>query len=157
MVLKSLPKNSDGKKELVSHFLSFRVPKVVKVFWTHFWYLFLRRFGLWVDSEIELPPTRELNLEGWRGSEIIQIFVFVEDLFQNLKKALGFIFHGFFLPKGIHRSAQGLPKSIKSRVKMMSRNHSVSLWLPDPSQKGSRCPKGTQKWSKIVDLVIGFL
>ena len=62
-----------------------------------------------------------------------------------------------FLPKGIHRSTQRLPKSIKSRVKMVSRIRLVSLWLPDPSQKGSRDPKGIQKWSDIDDVVIDFL
>ena len=40
---------------------------------------------------------------------------------------------------------------------MVSRILSASLWLPDPSQKGSRGPKGTQKWSNINDFVIGFL
>ena len=66
-------------------------------------------------------------------------------------------FFTVFLPKGIQRGTQGFPKSTKSRVKMVSRILSVSLWLPDPSQKGSRGPKGGQKWSEIDDFVKGFL
>ena len=39
---------------------------------------------------------------------------------------------------------------------MVSRIRSVSLWLPDPSQKGSRAPKSCQKLSKIDHFVLGF-
>ena len=95
--------------------------------------------------KMELSLARELNLEGWRGSEITHISDFFEGLFQNLKKGALDVFFAVFLPKGIHMSTPGLPKSIKSRVKMVSRIRLVSLWLPDPSQKGSRGPKGAQK------------
>ena len=45
---------------------------------------------------MELSLARELNLEGWRESEIMQTSVFFEELFQNLKKsALDVIFHVF--------------------------------------------------------------
>ena len=107
---------------------------------------------------MQLSPAQELSLEGWRESEIIQISVFFEELFQNLEKKVPWISRfTFFLLKGIQRGTQGLPKSMKSRMKIVSKIRSVSLWLPDPSQNGSRGPKGGQKWTKIDDFVIGFL
>ena len=47
-------------------------------------------FGDFLDYgyivKMKLPPARELNLEGWTESEIRQILVFSEELFQNLRK-----------------------------------------------------------------------
>ena len=59
------------------------------------------------------------------------------------KGALDFIFCSF-LPKGIQRGTQGLPKSTKSRVKMVSRIRSVSLSLPEGVQ-------GSKRWPKVIE------
>ena len=71
-------------------------------------------FGDFLDLgeivKMKLSPARELNLEGWRGSEIRQISVFFEDLFQNLKKRCPRCnFLQFFCQKGSKGVAKGSP------------------------------------------------
>ena len=104
---------------------------------------------------MKLSPTRELNLEGWRGSEIIQISMLLEELFPTLKKSvLDVIFCGFSAErKGYPRVPQVHQKSSRNGVQ----NSLGSLWLPDPSQNGCRVSKGCQKWLNIDDFAECFL
>ena len=63
-------------------FLSFRVLKVAKVGVSESLLVSFLDYGKIVSIELSLG--RQLNLEGWRGSEIIQILVLFGNLFQNL-------------------------------------------------------------------------
>ena len=107
---------------------------------------------------MEFSPTRELDLEGWRGSEITQISVFFEDLFQNLKKAtLDIIFCIFSAKRDPHeypRAPQIHQKSSKNGVQNSLGFPLAARSLPEGVQGSKRYPKVIEK---IEDFVIGFL
>ena len=93
----------------------------------------------------EFSRARELNLEGWRGSEITQISVFFEDLFQNLKKgAPDVFFYGFSAkrePKRCPRGAQIHQKSSKNGVQNSLGFPLAARSLPEGVQGSKRYPK----------------
>ena len=97
---------------------------------------------------MELSPARELNLEGWRGSEITQNSVFFEDLFQNLKKgALDVTFDGFSAkrdPKGYPRAPQIQQKSSKNGVQN-------SLGFPLAARSLPEGVQGSKRWPKVIE------
>ena len=98
--------------------------------------------------KMELSPTRELNLEGWRESEIMQISLFFEELFQNLKKdALDVMFDVFSAkrdPKGYPRAPQIHKKSSKNGVQN-------SLGFPLAARSLPEGVQGSKMWPKAVE------
>ena len=98
--------------------------------------------------KMELSNTRELNLEGWRESEIIQISVFFEELFQNLKKgALDLIFCSFSAkgdPKGYPRAPEIHQKSSKNGVQN-------SLGFPLAARSLPEGVQGSKRWPKVIE------
>ena len=109
VVLKSHSKNSGGKKGFISDFCELWGAKGDQS------WCFGITFGTFFEDfldhrwivKMKLPLARELNLQGWRGSEIIQISLFVEDLFQNLKNRCPRCnYLRFFCQKG----STGVPK-----------------------------------------------
>ena len=98
--------------------------------------------------KMKLSPARELDLEGWRGSEITQISVFFEELFQNLKKgALDITFDGFSAkrdPKGYPRVPQIHQKSSKNGVQNSFGFALAARCLPEGVQ-------GSKRWPKVIE------
>ena len=129
-------------------FLSFGAPKVAKVI-RCFGVTFGTFFGDFLHSgwivKMELSLGRELNLEGWRGSELTRISVFFEDVFQNLKKsALDVIFYVFSAkrdPKGYPRASQIHQKSSKNDVQNSLGFPLAARSLPEGVQGSKRLPK----------------
>ena len=117
VVLKSNSKNSGGKKGCMNDF--FEVwsarggqSRCLRVTFGTF-------FGDFLDYgqivRMELSPARELNLEGWRGSEIIRISAVFEDLFQNLKRSYP---RCHFLQFFCHKWSKGVPKGSQNPSKV---------------------------------------
>ena len=97
--------------------------------------------------KMEFSSTRELNLEGWRESEIVRISVFFEELFQNLKRsALDVIFYVFSAkrdPKGYPRVSQIDQKSSKNGVQN-------SLGFPLAARSLPEGVQGSKRWPKVI-------
>ena len=97
---------------------------------------------------MELSPARELNLEGWQESEIIQISVFFEELFQNLKKRCPRCnFLWFFCQKaskGVAKGSQIPQKSSKNGVQN-------SLGFPLAARSLPEGVQGSKRWPKVIE------
>ena len=99
--------------------------------------------------KMELSPPRELNLEGWRGSEIIQISVCFEELLQNLKKSVRDVIFCVFSatrdPKGYPRAPQIDQKLSKNGVQNSLGFPLAARSIPEGVQGSKRLPKVIEK------------
>ena len=97
---------------------------------------------------MEFSFTRELNLEGWRGSEIMQISVCLKSSSRISKKgALDVIFDGFSAkrdPKGYPRVPQIHQKSSKNGVQN-------SLGFPLAARSLPEGVQGSKRWPKVIE------
>ena len=98
--------------------------------------------------KMDLSPTRELNLEGWRGSEITQISALFEDLFQNLKEgALDVIFSSF----SAKRDLQEYPRAPQIHQKSNKNGVWNSLGFPLAARSLPEGVQGSKRYPKVVE------
>jgi len=117
-----------------------------------FWITFCTFFGDFLDYgvivKMELPPTRELNLEGWRGSEITQILHFLKASFRISKKgALDAIFCGF----PAKRDPQEHPRAAQIHQKSNKNGVQNSLGFPLAARSFPEGVQGFKRWAKVIE------
>ena len=107
--------------------------------------------------KMELSLTR-MPTQGWRGSEVAQISVFFEDLFQNLKKRCPRChFWRFFCQKGSKGIPKGTPNPPKVEWKWSPGFARFPFGCQIPPRRGSGVRKVPKSYRKSIILMRGFL